>query len=229
MNYHRDEDYLKYESLFENIFRKRFKLIKSHSRGGISTVLDIGCSNGVFLDLFTDRETWGIEPSGSGEIARKKGHKIIKDYFENLPAGRQEQLPNDYFDLVILNHTLEHMDNPKKIIEKINILLKKGGIVFIDVPNFGSLLSKILGKKWPYLLPKEHKSQFTKESLTKLLQENGFDILYWESRSGIFEYANPLKELGRKRFLLDLFAIPYTLFATLLGMGDSMSFIAKKK
>ena len=222
MNYHRDSDYLKNESMFRNIFQKRFNLIKSHSRGGILTVLDIGCSNGVFLDLFVGSETWGVEPSKISDRAKRKGHRVLNTFFE------QAKLPENYFDLIILNHTLEHMDNPNFVLKKVNTLLKVGGIVFIDVPNFGSLSSRLLGKRWPYLLPEEHKHQFTKESLDKLIKNNGFNILHWESRSGIFEFANPLRELGRKRFLLDLFAIPYSLFATLLGMGDSMSFIARK-
>ena len=223
VNYHRDKDYIENESTFRNIFKKRFALIKSHSRGGMLIVLDIGCSNGVFLDLFAGSETWGVEPSGSGDAAKKKGHKILKTIFEKA------KLPSNYFDLVIMNHTLEHMDDPQSVLKKIGILLKEDGVLFLDVPNFGSLSSKILGKRWPYLLPLEHKHQFTKESLAKLLEDNEFKVLHWESRSGIFEYANPLKELGRKRFLLDLFAIPYSLSATLLGMGDSMSFIGKKK
>ena len=222
MNYHRDSDYLKNESMFRNIFQKRFNLIKSHSRGGILTVLDIGCSNGVFLDLFVGSETWGVEPSKIADRAKRKGHRVLNTFFE------QAKLPENYFDLIILNHTLEHMDNPNFVLKKVNTLLKVGGIVFIDVPNFGSLSSRLLGKRWPYLLPEEHKHQFTKESLDKLIKNNGFNILHWESRSGIFEFTNPLRELGRKRFLLDLFAIPYSLFATLLGMGDSMSFIARK-
>ena len=221
-NYHRDEDYKKYESMFENIFLTRVRLINKFVKKG--RMLEIGSATGVMLKLFVNRgwDGLGVEPSGSYIEAKKKGLRIINFTFEDA------KLPKDYFNLVVLNHTLEHMDNPKQILEKINLLLKDGGIVFIDVPNFGSLSSKILGKKWPYLLPEEHKSQFTKESLTKLLEGSGFEILHWESRSGIFEYANPLKELKRKRFLLDLFAFPYSLSATLLGMGDSMSFIAKK-
>ena len=223
MNYHRDKDYLKNESMFRNIFQKRFDLIKSHSRGGISTVLDVGCSNGVFLDLFAGSETWGVEPSDSGEVAKMKGHKILKTAFEKA------ELPKNYFDLVIMNHVLEHLDNPTMVLAKAYKLLQPNGILFVDVPNAGGLGSKILGKHWPYLLPKEHKSQFTKESLGKLLKETGFEVLHWESRSGVFEYANPFLELTRPRFLVDLLLFPYSLLVTLLNMGDSMSFIAKKK
>lgn len=221
-NYHRDKDYLKYQSLFENIFRKKFNLISKFINKG--KVLEIGSSTGVMLKIFANGgfEVLGIEPSGSYREARKKGISVINSKFEDA------KLQQDYFDLVILNHTLEHMNNPELVLKRINALLKDGGIIFIDVPNFGSLSSRLLGKKWPYLLPKEHKSQFTKKSLIKLLEENEFKILHWESRSGIFEFGNPLKEFGRKRFLIDLLAFPYSLLATLLGMGDSMSIIAKK-
>jgi len=223
MNYHRDEDYKKYESLFENIFRKRVNLVSRFVKKG--KMFEIGSATGVMLKLFKDRgwDALGIELSGSCEEAKRKGLRVLNVKFEDA------KLPKDYFNLVVLNHTLEHMNNPREVLRKINTHLKEEGIVFIDVPNFGSLSSKLLGNKWPYLLPEEHKSQFTKESLTKLLQENGFDILHWESRSGIFEYADPLKEVKRKRFLIDIVLLPYSLVAKLLNMGDSMSFVAKKK
>lgn len=221
-NYHRDKDYKKYERLFENIFKKRVNLISKFVKSG--RMLEIGSATGVMLKLFAKRgwDALGIEPSGSSQEVKKKGLRVLNVKFE------EAKLPKDYFNLIVLNHTLEHMDNPKEVLNKINILLKEEGVVFIDVPNFGSLSSKLLGKRWPYLLPEEHKSQFTKESLTKLLKDNGFKVLYWESRSGIFEYANPIKELGCKRFLTDILTSPYALVATFLGMGDSMSFIAKK-
>ena len=56
-NYHRDDDYNKMESTFKNIFKKRFKLISKFIKNP-KRVLDIGCSNGVFLDLYHNSETW---------------------------------------------------------------------------------------------------------------------------------------------------------------------------
>lgn len=221
-NYHRDEDYKRYESLFENMFRKRVNLVSKFVKKG--KMLEIGSATGVMLKLFAKKgwDALGIEPSGSSQEAKKKGLRVLNVKFED------SKLPRDYFDLVVLNHTLEHMDNPGQVLKKINTFLKEGGVIFIDVPNFGSLSSKLLGKRWPYLLPLEHKSQFTEKSLGELLKDNGFEVLHWESRSGIFEYANPLKEIKRRRFLLDILLSPYSLLASILNMGDSMSFIAKK-
>lgn len=224
-HYHRDEDYNKRESTFSNIFQKRFNLIKKYyPSGNNKKVLDIGCSNGVFLDIFKKNKfiTWGIEPSEIAKIATSKGHKIIYSDFEKA------KLPTNYFDVVVMNHVLEHLENSQKILIKIKEVLKKGGMVLIDVPNVGSLLSKILGSRWPYLVPDEHLWQFDKNSLTKIVKDAGFKIIYWESRSGIFEYANPLKEIKRRSFIKDIVFSPFTALSTLLNMGDSMSILAKK-
>lgn len=222
LKYYRDKEYLENKNLFRNIFQKRFNVLKRFIKKG--RVLEIGCSNGVFLDIFKKNgwETWGVEPSENGLIAEKKGHKIIKSYFEKA------ELPEKYFDLVVMNHTLEHVDDPMVVVKKIYKLLKPNGILFVDVPNLGSLLSKIMGKSWPYLLLEEHKSQFTKDSLSKIFDTSGFKVIHFESRSGIFEYANPFLELHRKRFILDLITIPYSILTTLLNMGDSMSLIGRK-
>lgn len=220
-NYHRDSDYNKMELTFNNIFKKRYKLIHKFIKNP-KRVLDIGCSNGVFLDLYHNSETWGVEPSESGYKIKDLRHKITHEYFEKA------KLPLNYFDLVIMNHTLEHVKDANLVLNKIYKILKTNGILFVDVPNVGSLSSKILGKKWPYLLTDEHLWQFDRKSITKLVKNAGFKILHWESRSGIFEYANPLMELRRKGFLKDIVTIPYSLIATLLNMGDSMSIIGKK-
>src|SRR3989344_4093940 len=144
-NYHRDNEYRENEELFKNIFKKRLKIINKFIKSP-RTVLDIGCSNGVFLDLFKNSETWGVEPSDSGYKIEDGRHKIIHEYFEKA------KLPQNYFDLVIMNHTLEHVVDAEIVLAKVYRLLKKGGILFIDVPNAGGLGSMILRDKWPYRL-----------------------------------------------------------------------------
>lgn len=221
MNYHRDKDYIENESLFRNIFQTRFNLIKKFVDKP-NRVLDIGCSNGVFLDLYKGSETWGVEPSASAKVAAAKGHKILRTPFEKA------DLPNNFFDLVIINHTLEHMDKPLAVLKKVYRLLKKDGIIFVDVPNAGGLSAKLLGEYWSFRLPQEHKWQFTRDILSKLFRESSLKIVAFKSRSGIFEYANPLLELRRPRFVIDILTSPYSLIVTLLNVGDSMSLIGKK-
>jgi len=228
--YHRDKTYKENESLFRNIFQKRYDIAKKFIiKPG--KVLDIGTSTGTMLDIFKDNswETWGVEPSQSSSVAIEKGHKIIKNYFEKA------KLPKAYFDFIIANHTLEHMDDPILVLRKIHSLLKSGGIVYIDVPNAGGIASRILGKHWPYRLPLEHKHQFTRTSLSKIFIKAGFKVIHFESRSGIFEFANPVLELWsslttfKKRFFTNILTFPYALFANVSNSGDSMSMVGRKK
>lgn len=227
LKYHRDKEYQANEKLFKNIFQKRYNIISRFTENP-RTVLDIGCSNGIFLDLYKNCETWGVEPSENYKIAESKGHKIINTTFEKA------NLPQDYFDLIIMNHTLEHVKDAEIVLSKIYRLLKKEGILFIDVPNAGGLGSKLLGDKWPYRLPDEHTYQFTKESISKLMINTGFKVLHWESRSGLFELSNPFLDLWqsfitlKKRFIVNLLTSPYHLISSVLQMGDSMSIVARK-
>ena len=227
-NYHRDQEYQEFESQFRNIFLKRFHLVKKFRDSG--RILDIGCSTGTLLSLFKKDgwEVWGIEPSQSATIAEKRGIIVKKTTFEKV------DLPQNYFDVVILNHTLEHLANPLEVVRKVKSVLKKGGLILIDVPNFGGFSARILRSSWPYLAPDEHTYQFTQDSLKKILKKAGFKYLFSESRSGIFDYGNPLGEvLGsffsfKKRFFADTIGLPGAFIATLLNQGSSLSMIGKK-
>lgn len=228
-HYHRDEDYRKFEKMFRNIFLKRVKIIERFVKEP-GRVLDIGASTGTFIQLFKKRgwETLGVEPSISGEVARKKEIKILRTTFEAA------ELPKNYFDVIILNHTLEHLEDPVAVLEKVMTVLKKSGIVFVDVPNFGGLSSGLFGRYWRFLTPEEHFFHFTKESLGKVMKKAGFKVIHQESRSGLLEFGNPFAELWdaavtlKKRFFTDLATLPFAALSTSLNMGNSMSLIGKK-
>ncbi len=227
--YHRDNEYHIEEKLFENIFSQRYKIIKKHvpKKG---KVLDIGASTGVFLSIFVKNgwEVVGIEPSESARIAQEKGLDIRNVTFEKA------NLPSAYFDLVIMNHTLEHIADPVAVLNKIHKVLKKGGILYVDVPNFASLRSKIWKARWSSLLPQEHLSQFEKNSLQKLFTMTNFKILEVKSRSGLFEFAHPFNELlfallsFKKRFFSEIWSLPISFIATITNHGDSITFIGRK-
>ena len=195
-------------------------------------VLEIGSSTGVMLSLFQKLgwEVLGIEVSlASARKSQEKGIVTIIDYFEKV------RLPNQSFDLVILNHTLEHLISPIEVLQKVNKLLKKDGLLLIDVPNFGSLSAKIWGGNWPYLLPQEHLWHFTDKALKKMLPKLRFKILRLSYPSGIWDYGNPWLELWQSfftlkmRFFTNFLTLIPALVVTLLGKGTSLTVIASKK
>lgn len=228
--YHRDADYKKYEADFKNIFNKRFKtLSKYFDEPG--KVIEIGASTGTLLSIFQKDgwETLGIEPSKSATQARNKGIKILKQPFEKA------NLTKSSYDLAILNHTLEHVEDPLFVLKKVNHILKPNGLVYVDVPNFGSLAQAIQKQYWTALLPHEHIHHFTKETLFKTLRKANFNVIWWSSWSGIFDVANPLErerikiKRGDIHLISDLLDLPGNIIATLFKRGTNLAVVGKKK
>ena len=228
-DYHRDKTYIRAADQFKNIFQKRLDIISKI--GGKGKVLEVGSSTGLFLSLLKDNgwEVLGIEPSvTSSAIARKQDLPVLNTTFElaNLKANS--------FDVIIFNHVLEHMVNPTQTIKKARKLLKKDGIIFIDVPNFASLAARIQKAGWKYLLPKEHRWHFTPTSLFLLLEKSGFAPVYWEAHSGIWGYGSPYLELWqsfkglKKRFIWNVVSALPSWFLTKLKAGTGLTVVAQK-
>lgn len=61
--------------------------------------------------------------------------KGIKFYKDDLFA-----IPSNLYDIVTMIHTLEHLENPKEVIRRINTLLSKNGKLIIEIPVINSWL-----------------------------------------------------------------------------------------
>lgn len=228
-DYHRDEVYIGEEELFKNIFSKRSKIISKLLKPG--KVLEVGCSTGIFLNLLKDKgwEVTGIEISTkASDIAKKKGIRIINQKFEKIEVSEK-------FDLIIFNHTLEHLENPIETLKKAKKLLLPKGYLYIDLPNFGGVSAKLLKIRWPLLLPEEHLWHFSEASLKLLLENLDFKIVYVNKSSGIWDYGNLYKGLAnslvtlKKRFLKEFLTAVPSLIVSLKGWGSDLMIIARKK
>lgn len=149
--------------------RARKLLARSGGKEQALDILDFGCGRGVLLEGFKARghNVLGIERSGSGfdslpDISTQSLQELVD-------AGRQ-------FDVIVLWHVLEHLDDPEDTISSLQRLLRDDGKMYIEVPNFGSLQAKLFKSHWFHLDIPRHLTHFSEESLTKLLARNGLKI-----------------------------------------------------
>ncbi len=161
--------YLEKESMFRKIFREKIRFIQQFQKSG--TLLDVGAGVGLFVDEARKAgfDAIGLEPSKSAVAAAKK-------YF-NIPLVNQEfnqKLVKGLFDVVVINHVLEHMKNPKEITGGVSNVVKKNGILVIGLPNFDSILRYIKRDRWQNLIPDQHRWHFTKQTLDRLVLPYGF-------------------------------------------------------
>lgn len=147
-------------------------------------LLDIGCGRGDFMKFMTGSgwDVIGIEPSAdAAEIAIKDKLKIYNLTLEKFLAQNQKDYENN-FDAITLINILEHVINPKKILDIAKKLLKrKIGIICIKVPNDFNILQRYAEKKtgkkkWWITIP-DHINYFNINSLQKFLENNGFYVV----------------------------------------------------
>jgi len=145
------------------------------------TVIDIGCGEGIFTNnLKAKCEVWGVEPNKiAANVASKRMQKILIGKYSEV----ENQIPERYFDLVICNDVIEHLEDVDSFLNSINKKMKEGAFLVGSVPNvrfYGNLKSLLINLDWEYvesgILDKDHLRFFTERSLRRFLERHGFVI-----------------------------------------------------
>jgi SAM-dependent methyltransferase len=131
-------------------------------------VLDVGCSSGAFLWNLQraypgDYEALGMDASGAPlDYAEGQGVPVLRGDFLNA------KLADASFDAIVFWATLEHLGSPRDFLDRACNLLKPGGLVFALVPNFASLATRVLGRRYRYIY-EQHLNYFDRRTLAMLL------------------------------------------------------------
>ena len=202
-----------------------------------SRVLDIGCGIGdLLLDLKSMgyRNLLGIDPYIDKTINYFNKLCVQKCFLEDII----EEFPGK-FDLVILNHSLEHMSNHKEVFQNLYYLLKPGGHALIRTPLANTYAWRTYGVYWVQLDAPRHLCIQSEKSLRLLAEKYGFGIEKVIFDSTSFQFTG--SERYQRGFGLDydqgvkLFA-PEELqyfeskarYLNAIGDGDQATFLLKK-
>ncbi len=168
-------------------------------------VLDLGCGNGRLLSVLKDSakdfDYLGVDFS---KQLIDQAKKQWPDYNFELNDMQALDFPAASFDVVIMIASFHHLYTKKErqaLLQKINNILKPGGILFMTNWNLGQrkYLSSWFNRFWqkkvwndcfvPYTLASSKQKywryyhHFTKRELTNLLKSSGFSLLdkgvYW--------------------------------------------------
>jgi SAM-dependent methyltransferase len=178
-------------------------------------LLDIGCGRGDFI-LACRAIGWQVAGVEQGESPVMKLKEKLG--VEVVTPERIADLPSASFDVITLWHVFEHMPDPGKTLDDARRLLKPGGRLLMEVPNFGSWQARI-GKAWWYHLDvPRHLLHFERAPLERLLRGHGFEPVSWNTFS--LEYD----AFGLLQTILNRFCIlPSYLFQILIGQPTARS------
>ena len=79
--------------------------------------------------------------------------------------------------MVLLNHVIEHMDDPLRTLREINRVLKLNGHFVVETPRYDTLMFKLLGRRERSLNCDGHFYFFTTQTLQTFYQAAGFELI----------------------------------------------------
>ena len=136
-------------------------------------LLDVGCGNGDYLKIARAAgwKTFGSDPDPSAlDLAAKAG--------ADVRAGGVEVWSDmsGFFDAITMNHVIEHLHTPAADLSRCFDLLKPGGTLYIETPNFDAYGRSLYGPFWRGLEVPRHLAIFNWRSLRAALERCGFVI-----------------------------------------------------
>ncbi|MHB8134989.1 MAG: class I SAM-dependent methyltransferase [Anaerolineaceae bacterium] len=151
------------------------KLKKLKSEKG--KLLEVGSGQGGFLKVCQTGgwNVYGVDISDEC-VNYTKSENEIKNIFSGdlIGAGFEE----NQFDVVIMNHLIEHLTEPLKYLylNEINRILKPSGLISISTPNIDSLSVKVFRRYWQALFVPLHLTLFSHDTLSHMLQKTGYSL-----------------------------------------------------
>ena len=134
-------------------------------------ILDIGCGPGWLLSAIDPSwDRYGIEPATAAATIASKHAVIDAGCFEGL------NLENKNFDLIVMYHVIEHMENPINVMHLVRRMLNPGGHLILGTPDFDSGAARRYGHNYRLLNDPTHISLFSNDSMHRLLRNSGFLI-----------------------------------------------------
>ncbi|MBF5042716.1 class I SAM-dependent methyltransferase [Aggregicoccus sp. 17bor-14] len=151
-------------------FRRVLRHVGAHGEG--QRLLDVGAYCGYFVDVAREAgyAAEGLELSRwAAEQARSLGLTV---HGETLA---QRAARGGSYDVLTLWDVVEHFADPREELRQAFRLVRPGGRIFLSTIDAGSLVARLLGAHWPWLMDM-HLFYFDRTTLGALLEEVGFRV-----------------------------------------------------
>jgi 2-polyprenyl-3-methyl-5-hydroxy-6-metoxy-1,4-benzoquinol methylase len=224
-------DYKADKSGLQRNFDQRIEVLKRFKSQG--ELFEVGCAFGFFLERAS--QYWrvrGIDISPTAvQYAQNALHlDVQRSDFEHFP------LPTNAFDLIVMWDVIEHLAEPILAIAKCREALRLDGMIALTTGDIGALVPRLQKQVWRMIIP-EHLYFFSRQSITKLLEDNGFELVYL-SHPGNYRSLSQLAHIltwkredkgWRGTILNAIENSPLSHWGIYLNLYDIMFVIARKK
>lgn len=151
-------------------------------------LLEVGCGNGQ--RLFKLRKLgWivvgqEVDPKSASQAQDSHGMEVHVGELANI------SFRDTFFDAIVMNHVIEHVHSPDKLLSECYRILKPGGILIVTTPNIDSLGHRHFKSHWMALDPLRHLHLFSQGTLQKVAIAGGFiNSVVWTTSARTYSTA----------------------------------------
>jgi 2-polyprenyl-3-methyl-5-hydroxy-6-metoxy-1,4-benzoquinol methylase len=168
-------------------YRRLLRFLQGRTRPG-AKLLDVGCASGVFVKEAREHgfDAWGCDYSDAAVAYGKiqYGLNLFHSSAEAVDAA------DDSYDVVTMLHVIEHLPQPVAVLREMHRILKPGGILFLETPNYWA--HYLIEKRLPFLIrvyarltkreglpwvPFDHLYHWTPATLSQAMTQAGYGEL----------------------------------------------------
>jgi len=173
------DDYLADRGFIEAKFDRVLANLERYAAPG--RLLDVGSGPG-FLLTAAGRRGWSPVGLDLNEWAVDYGRGALGVEVRRGALGDDGVLTGERFDAMTMMDLIEHVPDPDEILAQAGRLIRPGGVLALLTPDAGSVVSRLLGRRWPEVRrPGEHLVLFSVQGLTSILARHGFTAIAWHS------------------------------------------------
>ncbi len=173
---------------------ERRRLVELLKQTGAQTILQIGKCSLSFPKIALPFST----------IVRLSSFENVKN-FDVFSSVQQCGIENQSFQVIILQHTLDWADDPKKIFDEVWRILQPNGLCFILISNRSWFAQKILGDK-NYRSSLKDLQKIHRKDLRQYWLDKGFFEIYKQGILGMMvwrmRYFNVFAFLGLTQLIV---------------------------
>lgn len=199
-------------------------------------ILDVGCGSGALLDRLSRAgftNVSGADPFLARDCTTPEGVALLKSHLRAVIGS---------FDLIMFNHSLEHVSDPVATLKDAREKLAAGGICLVRIPTTSSEAWTTYGPDWFQIDAPRHIVIPSRQGMALAADAVGFRVDRTTDDSSVAQFIGseayrrdiPLTELTSLRSLLKLFGARqiwgWDRRAVLLnrqGRGDQTGFVLR--
>ena len=180
-----------------SVFAQKERQSGAHALKGkikiTSSILDVGCGDGKLIEALSGcgyQHLKGIDPYLEKDVFRNK-YSLLRKNIGDMPSDEK-------FDVIMMHHSFEHMDDPFETIGHVGRLLNPRGVCIIRIPVADSYVFEKYKEHWVQLDAPRHIFLHSNASMKLIAEKKNMKIAAIVDDSTAFQF------IGSEQYLHDI-------------------------